>query len=45
MSELLFYESSGTDHEWQTWLRDLKDLAQDSSNSRSRKNRRIAAGD
>jgi len=23
----VFYESSGTDHEWQTWRRDLKDFA------------------
>lgn len=23
----IFYESSGTDHEWQTWRRDLKDFA------------------
>lgn len=23
----LFYESPGTDHEWQTWRRDLKDFA------------------
>ena len=22
-----FYESPGTDHEWQTWRRDLKDFA------------------
>ena len=24
----VFYESPGTDHEWQTWRRDLKDFAQ-----------------
>jgi S-formylglutathione hydrolase FrmB len=23
----VFYESPGTDHEWQTWRRDLKDFA------------------
>ena len=23
----VFYESSGTDHEWQTWRRDLQDFA------------------
>ena len=23
----IFYESPGTDHEWQTWRRDLKDFA------------------
>jgi enterochelin esterase family protein len=23
----VYYESSGTDHEWQTWRRDLKDFA------------------
>jgi enterochelin esterase-like enzyme len=23
----VFYESFGTDHEWQTWRRDLKDFA------------------
>ena len=23
----VFYESRGTDHEWQTWRRDLKDFA------------------
>ena len=25
--EHVFYESPGTDHEWQTWRRDLKDFA------------------
>jgi enterochelin esterase family protein len=25
--EHIFYESPGTDHEWQTWRRDLKDFA------------------
>ena len=30
--EHIFYESPGTDHEWQTWRRDLKDFAPDSSN-------------
>jgi enterochelin esterase-like enzyme len=24
----IYYESPGTDHEWQTWRRDLKDFAQ-----------------
>ena len=28
----IFYESSGTDHEWQTWRRDLKDLLRVCSN-------------
>jgi enterochelin esterase family protein len=23
----IYYESPGTDHEWQTWRRDLKDFA------------------
>jgi enterochelin esterase-like enzyme len=23
----LYYESPGTDHEWQTWRRDLKEFA------------------
>jgi enterochelin esterase-like enzyme len=23
----IFYESPGTDHEWETWRRDLKDFA------------------
>ena len=23
----VYYESPGTDHEWQTWRRDLKDFA------------------
>jgi enterochelin esterase family protein len=23
----IFYESPGTDHEWQTWRRDLRDFA------------------
>jgi len=35
----VFYESPGTDHEWQTWRRDLKDFAprlfQSSSNTAS----------
>jgi enterochelin esterase family protein len=25
--EHVFYQSPGTDHEWQTWRRDLKDFA------------------
>ena len=25
--EHVYYESPGTDHEWQTWRRDLKDFA------------------
>jgi enterochelin esterase-like enzyme len=25
--EHVFYESPGTDHEWQTWRRSLKDFA------------------
>jgi hypothetical protein len=28
----IFYESSGTDHEWQTWRRDLKNLLRVCSN-------------
>lgn len=27
----VFYESPGTNHEWQTWRRDLKDLRRDCS--------------
>jgi enterochelin esterase-like enzyme len=40
----VFYESPGTDHEWQTWRRDLQDFAprlfqpaaQRSANARSK---------
>ena len=30
----VFYESPGTDHEWQTWRRDLKDFAHYMASSR-----------